>query len=249
MHPAHRALPVTADLVLDLLPGTLPVPAALEPAIEASWQAAQARAGGRLFNGRVVSVADASPSRIRGRIVEYRLAVAAFAEPGLAAALGVRPLSVCGVLRMADGLLFGRRQAGATYEAGLWQMPPAGSVDAGAVRDGRIDAVAAIRAELAEELGLPWERITACRPLALVAHAASGVHDLGILLETDAAFAEVAARRAATGCAEYAELRAVPEAGLAGFVAAHRDAMVPAAPLFLQAIGLLQPAASQAANS
>ena len=51
--------------------------------------------------------------------------------------------------------------------------------------------------------------------------------------------ADVVACQAATGCGEYSELRAVPEAALAGFVAAERTRLVPAAPLFLQALGLL----------
>jgi hypothetical protein len=229
------------DIAVELRPGRVEVPAALEPAIEACWAAAQARAGGRLFDGQVFSVTEILPHRIGGHFVDYRLAVATYADPALAAALRIRPLAVCGVLQMPEGILFGRRQLGATYEAGLWQTPPAGSVDAGAVRDGRLDAAAQIRTELAEEIGLPWSRINTCRAFTVVVHAATGVHDLAFLLETEAGFAEVAALHAATGCTEYTELRAVTQAGLAGFIAAERDRMVPAAPFFLEALGLLQP--------
>ncbi|GGC48336.1 hypothetical protein GCM10011504_28500 [Siccirubricoccus deserti] len=233
----HSLVPVDPALRITLLPGEVTVPAPLEPAIAAAWTAAQRRAGGRLFNGRVFSVEQVTPSRITGRLVEYRLAVAGFSDPVLAAALAVRPLSVCGVLRTPDGIVFGRRTTQATYEAGLWQMPPAGSVDAGAVRGDVVDAIAALRGELAEELGLPWSSITLCRPFALVVHAASGVHDLGCLLESPAGFAEIATAAAATGGSrEYQELRAVPAVELAGFVAANRAAMVPAAPLFLAAL-------------
>ena len=239
MTAGYRAMPVAPDIAVELRPGSTEVPAALEPAIEACWAAAQARAGGRLFNGRVFSVAEIQPRRIAGHFVDYRLVVAAYADPGLAAALRIRPLAVCGVLRMPEGILFGRRQLGATYEAGLWQTPPAGSVDAGALRNGRLDAAAQIRTELAEEIGLPWERITGCRAITVVKHAATGVHDLAFLLETEAGFAEVAARHAATGCTEYTELRAVAEAALPGFIATERDRMVPAAPLFLRVLGLL----------
>ena len=231
-------MPVVPDIAVELRPGTIAAPPAFEPAIEAAWAAAQARAGGRLFDGRVFSVTDFTPNRIAGQLVSYRLAVAAYADPALAAALRLRPLSVCGVLRMADGILFGQRQLGATYEAGLWQTPPAGSVDAGAVRDGVVDAMGQIRTELAEEIGLDWLRIAACRAMTLVEHAATGVHDLAFLLETPAGFAEVAACHAATGCTEYTELRAVPEPALAGFLAAEAGRVVPAAALFLRALGL-----------
>lgn len=238
MQPGYRAIPVSPDLVVEVQPGTVTVPAGLEPAILATWATAQARAGGRLFNGKVFSVTALSAERITGILVEYRLAVAAYADPDLAVALGVQPLAVCGVLRMADGILFGRRQLGATYEAGLWQTPPAGSVDAGAVQGGRVDAAGQIRTELAEEIGLDWSRIIACRAFTVVRHAATGVHDLGFLLETPACFAEVATRHAASGCAEYTELRAVPVAALAGFLAVEGGRMVPAAPLFLRGLGL-----------
>ncbi|WP_149535547.1 NUDIX domain-containing protein [Siccirubricoccus phaeus] len=231
--------PVAAGLRLELLPGERAVPPALEPAVAAAWAAAQARAGGRLFNGRVFSVESASAERLTGRLVEYRQVVAGFSDPALAAALEVRPLSVCGVLRTAEGVVFGRRSKEATYEAGLWQMPPAGSVDAGAVRDGAVDAEAALRAELAEELGLGWEAVTACRPFALVEHLGSGVRDLGFLLDTALGFAAVAAAAAARGNGEYQELVAVPEAELAGWLAARPGRVVPAAGMFLGALGLV----------
>jgi hypothetical protein len=246
---AYRLIPLCPTVEVVLVPDgevLAAAPAALEPAIEAAWAAAQRRAGGRLFNGRIVSVVEAGPACIRGRLVEYRQAVAGFADPALARALAVRPLSVSGVLRTPEGILFGRRHAGATYEAGLWQMPPAGSVDAGAVApDGRIDPVAQIAEEMAEEVGLPWALVHACRPFALVAHAASGVHDLGLLIETEAGFAEIESHYRAGASEEYSALRIVPEAALAGFVAAERTRMVPAAPLFLAALGLLPPLADQ----
>jgi hypothetical protein len=240
----YALMAVRPDVQVVLSPPGPPPSPALEPAIAAAWDAAQRRAGGRLFNGRIVSVVTATPERITGRMVEYRCAVAGFADPRLAAALEVRPLSVSAVLRTPEGILFGRRDAGATYEAGLWQMPPAGSVDAGAVTpDGRcVDLAAQVAAELEEEVGLPWTRVRAFRPFALVRHAASGVHDLGVLLETDAGSAEILAARRhdVAAAAEYGELRVVPEAALAGFVAAERGRMVPAAPMFLSALGLLQ---------
>ncbi len=240
---AYRLMLLRPEVVVRLVAGgeaVAPDPPGLTPAIEAAWGAAQRRAGGRLFNGRIVSVVEASASRILGRLAQYRHAVAGFADPALGQALAIRPLSVCGVLRTPAGILFGRRDPGATYEAGLWQMPPAGSVDAGAVRpDGRIDPVAQIAGEMEEEVGLPWARVRACRPFALVAHAASGVHDLGLVIETAAGEAEILARRRPGAVEEYTELRLVPEAGLPAFLAAEGGGMVPAARLFLSALGLV----------
>jgi hypothetical protein len=198
MQQDYRVTPLEPGVAVELLPGGLTAPDGLEEAVEAAWAAAQARAGGRLFNGRVFSVTEATPGRITGRLAEYCLAVAAYADAELAAALGIRPLAVCGVLRLPEGVLFGRRTARATYEAGFWQMPPAGSVDAGAVVGDRVDPVRQVLVELGEEIGLPPSRITLCRPFGLVVHGGSGVHDLGLELRTEARFAEVeAAWRAA----------------------------------------------------
>ncbi|WP_135466027.1 hypothetical protein [Crenalkalicoccus roseus] len=230
---------VSPDLRIEVSGEAPPVPPALEPAIAAAWEAAQRRAGGRLFNGRVFSVESAEPHLLRGHLAEYRLVVAGFADPALAARLGLRPLAVCGVLRTPDGVLFGRRTPRATYEPGLWQMPPAGSVDASAVREGRVDPLAQIRTEFEEELALPWGVVRRARPFALVRAGSTGVHDLGIVLETEARFATILARQRHARTVEYTALRVVPEAALPAFCAAEGRAMVPAAPLFLAALGLL----------
>lgn len=215
-----------------------PVPPELEPVIAAAWTAAQRRAGGRLFNGRVFSVEDAEPDCVRGHIVEYRLAVAALADPVVAAALDLRPMAVCGVLRTPEGIVFGRRSPSATHAPGAWQMPPAGSIDDGAVRAGRVDARGVLQRRLTEELGLAWTRIRRCRPLGLVAHAGSGVHELGYTLETAADFAEIERGWRRSGSTEYTALRVVAEADLPGFLSEAVAELVPAAPLLLRLLGL-----------
>jgi hypothetical protein len=232
-------MPVRPDLVVTVEP-TLPlVPPVLEDAVVRCWEAAQQRAGGRLFDGTVFSVTRLGAGEIAARAVPYRLAVAAYADPSLAAALDIRPLAVCGVLRMRDGVLFGRRQTGATYEAGLWQMPPAGSVDPSARRGSVIDAEAMIRDELREEIGLSWDRVSGCRPFCVVTHPGSLVHDLGFVMATEAGFAEVQALAAALPVAEYSELVAVPDSELAAFLDARKGQVVPTALLFLEELGLV----------
>src|ERR1700736_3072236 len=104
--------------------------------VEELWQAACQRGAaggaGRLFNGRVFSADTITPHLVTGHLTEFRRIVAQMERPGLLS-LGVRPLAVCGVLRCADGVVVGRRHQAAIYQAGMWQLPPAGSVDAGAV--------------------------------------------------------------------------------------------------------------------
>lgn len=62
----------------------------------------------------------------------------------------------------------------------MWQLPPAGSVDAEAVRpDGSLDLKGQLFRELREGLGLPADWVTELRPLCLMEHPGSHVLDLG----------------------------------------------------------------------
>jgi hypothetical protein len=219
-----------------------PLDPARDARVEALWQAAIARVAaggaGTLFNGRVFSADRITPTVITGHMTEFRRVVAQMDDPGLA--LGVRPLAVCGVLRGADGVVIGRRPDAAVYQPGLWQLPPAGSVDHQAVRpDGTIDLVAQILAEAREELGLEPDQIDAAKPLCAVEHPGSRVTDLGILLSTSLTMAEVLAVHANRGNAEYHVLRALPFAEIAAFVREAGEDLVPPAIAFLRQAGLL----------
>ena len=111
-----------------------PLPARLDAAVERHWTAACAEAP--LFNGRIFSADAITADEITGHWSEYRRTVAQMRDPALVAAIGVRNLAVCGVLCGPDGVAIGRRNPAAAYQAGLWQMPPAGSVDHGAAEPG-----------------------------------------------------------------------------------------------------------------
>ncbi len=235
----YTAFPVSPELVVELEETALPLPAELLPAIEAAWAAAQQRAYGRLFNGTIFSVTELGVDRIRGHFTEYRLAVAGYRDAEMAARLRIRQLSVCGVLQLRDGVVFGLRNGRAAYESGRWQMPPAGAVDSSAQRGAFVSFEEQVRTELAEEVGLGWDRVTAFRPLTVVVHPHSGVHDLGVLIEADCDFEELQRIYSATGSDEYTALRLVPPAGLSDFLAEQGNSVVPAAAFYLAAAGLL----------
>lgn len=240
--PAAGQAAFAVDRRLDVLLGQEPpmVPPELEAGIAAAWSVAQRRANGRLFNGRVFSVESAEADRIVGHLVDYRLAVAAFGDPLLATALNIRPLSVSGVLRCPDGIVFGRRTEAATHEAGFWQTPPAGSLGPAAVRNGRVEPERQIRRELEEELGLRWSVIDRCKPFGVVVHARTGAHDLGMLLETALPFDDIESAWRGSGCTEYTALRVVEEDALDAFVAGEGRALVPSVSRFLRLLGLLR---------
>ncbi len=215
---------VAADLVVRIGRAMPELPPATDQEVERLWQAASRRvaAGGaeRLFNGRVFSADTITPRLIIGHMTEYRRIVAQMEQPELFADLAVRPLAVCGVLRCAGGVVVGRRHSAAIYQAGMWQLPPAGSVDAGAVND---DGVADLRrqllSELQEELGLAPDTVGEPRPLCIVEHPGSHVSDVGLVLATDLTAEAVLAAHRADGNGEYQELRIVPEDRLAVFLA------------------------------
>ena len=226
-----------------------PLPAWLEAEIDRLWEQAQARTGGRLFNGRVFCADVITPRLICGHWSEYRRVVAQMARHELFPWLGQRSLAVGGVLRGPDGVVFGRRPARAVYQAGEWQLPPAGTVDGGAERaEGRVDVLATLYAELEEELGLPRTEVHSPRPLCLVEHAEPGpgggrgsdVLDLGIAIETALDAQALRARHAAGGDGEYAALTLVPVAELPGFLAREAATMNLQAPIFLARAGWIQ---------
>jgi len=207
----------------------------LQAELDALWQAAQERTGGALFNGRVFSVDAITPGLLSGHLTEFRRIVAQMERPDLHGELGVRPLAVCGVLCCAGGVVLGRRPARAVYQPAMWQLPPAGSVDAGALlADGRLDLHGQMFRELREELGLPRESIAEVRLLCMVEHPGSRVLDLGFLMRTPLAAEAVLAAHAFAGNGEYHDLEVVPLEALAARLAALGENLVPPALVFLE---------------
>lgn len=213
---------------------------ALEAQIDRLWAVAQARTGGMLFNGRVFSVDAIAPHLLNGHLTEFRRIVAQMQQPELHEVLRVRPLAVCGVLCCRSGIVLGRRPAGAVYQPSMWQLPPAGSVDAGALRpEGWIDLEAQLFGELREELGLERESIAECRPLCMVEHPGSHVLDLGFVLRTPLSAEAVLAAHARSGNGEYVDLEVVPFGSLTARVKPLGDVMVPPAAVFLRRLKLI----------
>ncbi len=227
--------------VLDVLPGIqarivrgMPsLDPALDAVVERHWQAACARHS--LFNGRVFCADWYDAAGLEGHWTEYRRVVAQMADPALRTVLGVQSLAVCGVLCCPDGIVVGRREAGSLYQPGLWQLPPAGSVDQGAASNGGADLRAALLAELWEELGLGADAVLAILPLCLVQHP-TGVLDLGMQVTTPLPGATILAAHEAGGNDEYGELAVVPAPELEAWVAARGGAAAPTLHALLQRV-------------
>ncbi len=220
------------------------LPAAVDARVEALWQAAIRRVSlggaGQLFNGQVFSADVITAREITGHMTEFRRIVAQMDSPSLEPELRVRPLAVCGVVLCPDGVVVGRRPSGAVYQAGMWQLPPAGSVDHHALRpDGEIDYGAQLLAELTEELGLEADCVSSPRLLCAVEHPGSRVTDLGISLTTAVPGPNVLTVHRTHGNGEYEPLLVVPVQKLSSFVAEADETLVPPAREFLFRLGLL----------
>jgi hypothetical protein len=218
----------------------------LDAEIDQLGDAAQLRmkagGAGSLFNGQVFSADHITERHIRGHMTEFRRIVAQMSRPELYEVLRVRPLAVCGVLRCVGGVVIGRRHTGAIYQAGMWQLPPAGSVDAGSLRaDGSIDLAGQLLKELHEELGISAPLVSQPTPLCLVEHPESHVSDLGMAITTTLEAATVLARHRAGGNNEYDPLLVVAEADVVAFVTQAGKELVPPAAEFLRRVGLLPP--------
>jgi 8-oxo-dGTP pyrophosphatase MutT (NUDIX family) len=236
--------PVNPDLEVRVTRAMPPLSPALEARIDPIWTAAAARVeaagAGKLFNGQIFSIDTFAPGRITGHMTEYRRHIAQTEENALFGDLGIRSLAACGVLRRADGIVLGRRAAGAIYQPGMWQLCPAGSVDAGALRaDGSMDYQAQLLTELQEELGLDPGSVGTVTPLCLVEHPGSHVTDLGMAVTTTLSANAILRAHRARGNAEYNPLRIVPVSELPAFISWAGASLVAPAPLFLACAGLL----------
>ncbi len=217
-----------------------PLPAWLDAEVDRLWAEAQAATDGKLFNGAIFSADVITPHLICGHWSEYRRTVAQMRRPDLHAVLGVRSLAVGGVIVCPDGVLFGRRPPRSVYQAGEWQLPPAGTVDRSTARpDGLVDIRAQLLTELGEELGIEPEAVYDLRSLCIVEHAGSHVLDFGIAARTDLREAEIRDRHARLGDGEYDPLAIVPLADLPGFLAQAGTLLNLQAPAFLRSAGVL----------
>lgn len=230
--PAWRVFEVEPALRVALSGGRPPLDASTERAVEQIWRAARA-ANAALFNGAVFSVDAISRQELLGHWTEYRRIVARLRVPDLVGLPPVRPLAVAGLVECPDGIVFGRRPPGAVYQAGLWQLAPAGNVDPLAEADGHIDIKAALAFELREELGLLSDTVSVTNPLCMIEHPTVGVLDLCIPLRTRLPAPAIRQAHATLGDGEYPELAIVPRAALDRFVAEQGTALAPQSRLFL----------------
>ena len=229
---------------LDCTPSILEEPVAYAPpaavleCVDQLWGAEQKRRAGRLFDGKILSLTRREGSSLGGHFVSYRWWVAQYRRPELFAELRVQPLAVSGLLRVGEGLVFGRRAVHTTEYPGLWELVPSGGIDETARRPGgRIAAEAQLVAELEEELCAPAVSIRSVRPLALVNDRQTKVCDIAFEVVLDLPYADLAASFAGHASDEYTELRLVSSEELGTFVEEQTPGVVPSSVAILGVAG------------
>ena len=224
------ALGTAPSLAVD---GAMPqLPPDLEQQVASVWAAERALRP-ELFNGRVFCADRIAPDRIAGHWTEYRRVLAQMRRPALFDRLAIRALAVNGLIECPDGLVLGRRQAGAVYLPGFWQAPPAGNVE---MRNGAttIDLAGQLLAELHEELGLQPGEVRDIRTVAAIEHAGTHVVDVGFLLRTSLSFAAIEARRVLAGNGEYDALRLLAPDDVPRLLAGSEPMLLPSARILMR---------------
>jgi hypothetical protein len=207
-----------ADMTVALESRPSTVSAAVLSRVEEIWMAEKAVRGDDLFNDLLFSVESTAPDRITGWFAEYKWFLAQRREPALHADLRVHPLAVTGVLQSADGIVFGRRAGHLEQDRGLWELVPSGGVSA-AKNEGRVDLVAQVLSELADEIGIDKTLLTARpRSFAIVYDSESFVSDVGVLLSTSLSASGVISALQTASSREHTALRVIPARGLGDFV-------------------------------
>jgi hypothetical protein len=200
-----------------LLDRRISLSALVESEVENLWLAEQRRRGTSIFNGSIFSAVEIVPLRISGRAVEYRHWVAQKARPELFDVLDVRPVAVSGLLECAEGIVFGRRGAAVTQDAGSWELVPSGGLDARNRVPGEVDYCGHCMTELREEIGIDSNAVVSVKPFCLVEDLDSHVLDIGVAMESPLDADTVLRIHRAAVSKEYDELRVVPRAALAEF--------------------------------
>lgn len=176
--------PLTAAfrLFVEESTGTSP---ALNAVIDQIWAAEQARRGGRLHNGAMLSLVRRDGDCLYARRTDYRHFIAQRREPRLFAELQLRTLAVSGLARSPLGLLVGQRCGQVTQDAGRWELVPSGGLSppaGGSELESTGLVFEQLSVELEEETGIPRASIEAAQAFALAEDTEAHVIDIGVEL-------------------------------------------------------------------
>lgn len=203
--------------------------------IDALWEEEQRGRRTKLTNGRIFSLHHRDGATFAASETQYKRWIAQHRDPGLFPALGIRPLAVSGIIRLKEGLVFARRAESNMQDAGLWELPPSGSIDISSRRAGGvIVAEAQLLAELEEELAVPPTALEAPpQAIAVMEDTVDHVIDIVFMLRLGWSFARLEEAFAAATNREYTALRIADARDATALMAGDGERLSPASQALL----------------
>ncbi|MFI4897313.1 MAG: hypothetical protein ACIARR_05765 [Phycisphaerales bacterium JB059] len=228
--------PVSGELTIEISDAIVEIPPPIAHATEQRWGELLDQ-NPRHFDGPILAIEsfDAHTNTIHARREGYkRLAVQPHVETG------VRVLSVTGMITALDEhgracVLLGQRSPETRVHGGLWELAPAGTLDAPAPGVSTIGADAAraqLRTELLEELGLELD-LAPARPIALIVEGPGCSVDIVMRLETGVPIETLGL---STDAWEYTHVRWLALAEAPVFAGGHAGELIPSTFNMLRAI-------------
>lgn len=104
-----------------------------------------------LFNGQILNVVEATPSKIEGEFIDYKYYLAQEKDPRCKELLNIKPLSISGLTTAGDKVLIGLRSTQVTDYPNFFETVPSGGIDPRALKDDHIDIHKQFQLELWEE--------------------------------------------------------------------------------------------------
>jgi len=125
----------------------------LPPRVEEIWNKELKDREGKLFNGTVLGLVEATNDEILLESVEYKIALAKIRDPSLD--LDFKPLGTSGMTISQGKVLIGQRSAYVSTHPNGYEMVPSGSVDT-------VDIKEQLILELEEEAGIGAAYVERC---------------------------------------------------------------------------------------
>lgn len=208
--------------------------------IDQLWADEQESRGAAIENGRILSLFKTDSAKLQVWETQYKWWIAQRRDPSLFSEIRIRPLAVTAFTHLGNAIVVARRSHELTQDAGLWEIPPSGSVDADrALKNGTIDIVAQLHSELSTELNIGPSLVLALRPFALMEDTVDNVVDIVFDVCLAPHREEVESLFEVRASTEYTEIGIWPFSNLRDHLARERQQMSPSAVAILIHRGLI----------
>lgn len=221
-------LPITTR-VMRTAPLSLPL--TLRTQIEQIWSDAIANHP-NLFNGKIYTLKNYKDGNLYIAESEYKVSFSIQKSPNIFKENPISILAVTGILLCEDGLILGRRGNSVSFQNGLWEPAPAGSLSCP-------DPKAQVLEELEEELGIARNRINEIEITGLIEDNNTSIADIIYKITIREKFNQIKSIEKNSKDNEHDELYCVKIADLGSFLAENQGKYIPILPDVLRLAGLI----------